>query len=249
MLKKSIITGVSTLFFLGISLNGNAVSFDSTIQKPITGNHLKNEIGLNIVSFINSDYYHMTNDIWLSNSHYFGTLKPTAQMNIGLIYKSDKGKYVQRMIITVVNERFEYLKSGNPRGYYYESEGQSAGFELRYGYEKQFSKKKLQPYGSIDLIAGYRVQKIEGFQSSKYGGRGFFNNEYRMKEFGIAPGLGVKYKFSDRFSISLETNFRISYFHFKEKDSENDIKIYGMFKKPIRMFVDPLRFMTLNYHF
>lgn len=248
MRKKPIIKGIATLIIIGISISGHAVSFDSTIQKQIPDNRLKNEIGLNVVSLMNKDYYDLTNDYWLRSYYFFGTLRPIAQMNLGLIYKSDKEKYVQRMAFLIMNERFEYINS-NLRDYYYESKGQSSGFELRYGYEKLFSKKKFQPYGSIDLIAGYRVQKIEGYEHSGWGGSGFFNSIYRMKEIGLATGLGVKYKFSDRFSISIETNFRISYFHFNEKDSENDIKIYGLFRKPIRMFVDPLRFITLNYHF
>jgi hypothetical protein len=249
MRKKPIITGIATIIIIGTSISGNALSFDSTIQKQIPDKHLKNEIGLNVVSLMNKDYYDLTNDKWLRSYYYFGTLRPIAQMNLGLVYKSDKGKYVQRMALMIINERFEYINR-NLRDYYYESKGQSSGFELRYGHEKLFSKKKLQPYGSIDLIAGYRVQKIEGYEHSGWGGGiGFLNSEYRMKEIGLAPGLGVKYKFSERFSISLETNLRISYFHFKEKDSENDTRIYGMFRKPIRMFVDPLRFITLNYHF
>ncbi len=160
----------------------------------------------------------------------------------GIMYKYHCRKNTFRIGLTYYYSKFVYEDIG--RSYHYREAGENKIGELNVGYERNLVIGTFQPFVAMDLSLLYgKVTGIIGGVGDWY----YWNTEHpydvTIQEVGVVPTFGFKFRPFNRISISAETNIRIAYSDQKDLlDSKQDVS-------EGRIYVNPLRVLSLNYHF
>ena len=123
--------------------------------------------------------------------------------------------------------------------------GQNNIGALRIGYERMLTMTKLQPYLATDLTLTYGQIKGTTIYEGWPGNYKHANDE-RIKEIGISHAIGLRYHLNGKFSIALEAD--IGWAYYNHKDLKNPY-YYSNQRSGFRTYINPLRFLSLNYHF
>ncbi len=128
-----------------------------------------------------------------------------------------------------------------------------------------YGREKVQLYGKFNFYYGYDFGPFYEYRRSGYsalylGNGSVVNTNYtwppsESSKIGltIVPFMGCKYRFSEHFSVSLETGVSIAYFKSKTTGSVFPfIKQFNSITRTnttgIDVRADYIRFLTLNYH-
>lgn len=120
--------------------------------------------------------------------------------------------------------------------------GNGYNHDFRIGIEKTFHVSKLQYFAGVDVV----------FNSGKYNGitEGFgdFQPYYKLpynfatKYYGLSPMVGIKYRFSQLLSASMETGLQIVSY------TTNQSSLYQS-ENGLALMVQPVRSIGINFHF
>ncbi len=127
-------------------------------------------------------------------------------------------------------------------------------------------KERIYYYGRFNLYYGADIFLNVGYTHIKQFISGSFTNnsgylylEIPIKSFsmgtGVVPFFGMKYRVSERFSVSLESGFFLAYTFSRVKWGDKDSNLAGdqdpivYFTHQINHSMLPLRLLTFNYHF
>src|SRR5690606_13434875 len=164
----------------------------------------------------------------------------------GIMFKRQCGKNAVRMSLDYYHSTYE----GTYNGPYYEerSRGKFNQGILRIGYERKLSSTALQPYFATDIALSYsRDQGIlernrSAIVEMPYGS---FDYNYKSISYGIAPAVGLRYNFSERFSVSIESNINIMLF--KELYFADNWTSSTHIGENLEITFNPLRLFSINY--
>ena len=100
-----------------------------------------------------------------------------------------------------INEERDYY-----HGYFTQNYGQTLSGNFRFGYEREFSTKRLIPYLGADLVYIYSESKGYLNDWNDRTSYGYNNRKYLIKEneYAVSMGAGVKLKLSKNFQVSYE---------------------------------------------
>ena len=121
-------------------------------------------------------------------------------------------------------------------------------FNIFYGFD-------IGPYYHYNSNTSTYYGFVNQFYSNGYPTGGTVNNYYGIA---VVPFFGVKYRLTERFSISVESGINIAYDYLNCRLNETDLNTFTnqfesltMVKNEKRFLVNMmyLRFLNLNYHF
>ena len=161
-----------------------------------------------------------------------------------------------------VSEKTKQLDTLNT---YYDSKSYST-----FMIQPMIGLERIKFYGKFNFYYGVDFGPSYSYSNNGYSVIKYYSNNYgssnletESKKYGlsVAPFIGIKYRFSSRFSASLESGFYLSYFLTKEKYNNirygnNNINTSGYILLPIsekttngfNFSMSYLRFLTINYH-
>lgn len=136
------------------------------------------------------------------------------------------------------------------------------------GIEKQFHNKKFVHYIGTDLYTRF-FKSDDDFPNNTTIGDVSLNftqttdRTIRSLNLGLSPFFGIKYYFTNQFSVGIESGFRISYFNTRIQEIRIETEFDPFFNQTITVFkeLDPvisngfkfnflgIRFITLGYSF
>jgi hypothetical protein len=195
------------------------------------------------------------------------------------IYKirNDRGKYIS--VASARNFRFQLNLEGNmplatkitygdtTMASYYKQDPRELTIQLSLGLERVRFYDRFNFYYGIDVgpsysfyDSGYDYYRYLNSTNNQYyyGGR-YWGEQIVEKRIGMSfsPFVGVKYRFAERFSVSLESSFVASVFM---KTKEGYLPIYANGGRPstkvitkiketgIEFYPRYLRLLSINYH-
>jgi hypothetical protein len=194
----------------------------------------KHEIGADLFSWI--------------NVHFGDEVSGEVSYANGLLYKLHLGQNVLRAGCDVFRYRYEegskpeMINGGYP--WYHYAKGKYTITEARIGYERRLCTGRLQPFLGVEFA--YRWVSREG----TYEGVGDFipyrfsgvTNE-KTQQYFLSPLFGLNYRPCERFSISIEARYSFGASRTKDEVSGYTGKWDDL------TFADPLRTVSVNYHF
>jgi hypothetical protein len=215
-----------------------------TQQAPKCPEH---EIGMNLLSWINMDpeaAFEQDGDVRYAN---------------GLLYKLHCRHNVLRAGVDVFREDYTIgtpLGDGNayPTMHVYR-DGKTTDTRFRIGYERRFVLGRIQPFAGVDV--GYRYfREVYDYESNgdfiydPEWGSGEITSEHLF----IAPLIGLCYRPAEHWSFTMETAFTCLFGSTTyERTSRSyifpDEHTFTYRQKEGGMLIDPLRTVSVNYHF
>ncbi len=126
---------------------------------------------------------------------------------------------------------------------YNKNDGNRFRKDLRAGIEKSLYTGKIQVYAAADLLLSRG--NFSGISAGRGDQTAEYHLPYRFKSnaIGVSPGLGIKYRPLKRFSISMEASLSILHYRTYSKDGVYQNESGGS------LLFNPLRVLSLNYHF
>jgi len=216
-----------------LSIGSYAQSVESEISHKKSG---VNQLGLNLfnITKFSKDYdlFYLNNKTkYLMNHHYLN----------GITYKRALNNYSLRLGLDIYMEQWDNEESSTYA--YHRDSGSLKSGELRLGLQRNFHFKNLNLFIASDMVFSY-VRK-EGVNSSA-GDIIWWLMEHpyndHIFEFGFAPAIGFDYKFSKRFSTTLEMNLSMNRsFLYDHRDTDPEAHW--------NLYFNPIRVLALNYHF
>jgi hypothetical protein len=216
---------VSTLFCV-FNAYASYTPVTSANSSPV-----KNEIGVILYSVTN-----IRGDLIVYNKDHL-----SYNFLNGIFYKRIYGEGALRLSLDFFSQG---IAMGNGTGYLVSFSRKAKYGELRIGYETRlFKKYKLQPFiaqdiffvkGKVHEYAGMPGNIVPGYMEWKY--------NFNLNEVGMAISPGVRFQISKGFSISAESGISISYMMYRFHNP-------SIWYQGIRSHFDPLRAVTVHYHF
>lgn len=191
------------------------------------------EFGFNIYSlnnFRHSPLISATDKDYLFDQNFFP----------GLFVKKHFNKNILRMSFDynkrVINDRV------NTSHHAYKNDGEIQQGELRLGYERELGSKKMVPFLCADL--GYSYSEAKGFASVFSDITRYNDQEYFVKtnRYFINAGIGLKYKMSNKLTLTYEGGFVYGTYH--SKDYKNN-PYNPQYTRRFNMF-NPVRTLGLS---
>jgi len=180
------------------------------------------------------------------NLGFFNIFELTSSPELGIGYKRQFNKFAFRFSTTYLYENSEYL--ADKYGYYRWS---AHGYEVttKLGLEKFKNYTKTQIYYGLELQTSYEQNNYEENISSDYD---IWKEE--RKTYGISPSifLGVKFFIIDNISISTELNTSCSFTKTIIKiysDHTNSDRVENAYDNEIKISLQPIGLISLNFHF
>lgn len=158
---------------------------------------MRGEIGLNLLGWVYFDY----------DPVYPRPSNPRSSIVNGIIYRRRIGNNAIRAGLEVFRDQFEASRGVYGISGYYSASGSSVRKELRLGYERKITCKRVNPYVAIDLVARLERVQLEGegigdvawgWEIQKYA------YDVRTLRLGPSVSIGLSWRFSGRFSFSAE---------------------------------------------
>jgi hypothetical protein len=158
----------------------------------------------------------------------------------GFTYKRHFNNYSLRAAYTYSHHTYKFAIDNAMN--FNKNDGYAYNHDLRIGIEKTFNVSDLQYFAGVDLV--YNSGIYNGISEGFGDFQPYYKLPYRFKTtyIGLAPIVGAKYRFSNRWSISLETGLQMV--HYQTQATEAYDKENG-----IALMVQPIRSLGLNYHF
>ena len=196
------------------------------------GKILRNEIGLNIFN-INEAMFNFTSN------------KPEYEQNFtnGLMFKHHLNDFSLRAGFDLVRHEYTY-QAGTPQSSSYNlNDGKSRFGNFRLGIEKTLSNSKVQPYVAVDVLLSYGLNMgtSEGFGDFLPYYKQYY--EFNTRVVGFSPAVGLKYRPFKHFSISAEASLSVTHYSVHRVAGG-----YGD-ARGSDVLVNPLRLLSINYHF
>ncbi|MGZ5243185.1 MAG: hypothetical protein ACXWDO_04780 [Bacteroidia bacterium] len=198
----------------------------------------KNEIGTNLLSYHVSGFSDRWNNI--GNSGH-----PIFDVFTGISYKRFIKQHIIRSSFT-----YRSLSGTNkvpPPPYGFEGDYKESIFKL--GYEKELNHRKFAPYISLDFAFYYfdfqGFYKVDGMDQIHY-------YEVDGCGIGVTPGFGLKYKFTEKFSVQAESCLDLAYFINDEVIRRPANPFYPLENFKTHEFIprfNPLQKLSLNVKF
>jgi hypothetical protein len=190
---------------------------------------LRNEIGLNafnlheeLINFYSENIQYVT--------------APLA----GFTYKHHYNNYSLRAAYTYSQHSYHFEIDDAMN--FNRNDGYAYNHDIRLGIEKTFNVSELQYFAGVDLVYNTGIYNgiSEGFGDFKP----YYKLPYRFKTtyLGLASVVGAKYRFNQRWSLSMETGLQMV--HYQTQETAAYAKEKGM-----ALMVQPVRNFGLNYHF
>ncbi|MBP6642320.1 MAG: hypothetical protein KBA60_05200 [Flavobacteriales bacterium] len=195
----------------------------------------KQEIGLNAVSWINADV---------------GIKGPKGgnwSYGNGLLYKAHCDKGALRAGLDVFHTNYEVgskVNATNEAVPEFYKAGKVTTIEARLGVERTLCSSRLQPFIGVDM--SYRNSRNSG-EYRNYGGplaeptSGDINTATR--QFLLSPLFGMRFRASEKFSIAAEASYSVGI----SNTRDNVAATNG--EPEFVHFANPLRTLSVNYHF
>jgi hypothetical protein len=126
---------------------------------------------------------------------------------------------------------------------------------LGVGLEKQKRSKRFVHYYGADLVGEY-YKNDDDYSNGTIAGvvvNATITTDRKLviSRIGVNPFLGIKYYFSPRLSVGVETGFQLAYFNAKieEYDTKEKVFLEPVISKGIITRFNNLRFLTVGYAF
>ncbi len=119
---------------------------------------------------------------------------------------------------------------------------------LSLGCEKNYSLKRFDFYYALDVayywgfICGSALQGF-GNPDNSYASNIYYSYNYRFNEFGVAPTLGLRFRFWKICALSTEINWNFLYY--KAKDTKGFYPTYSQFK----VYSNPVSIFAFSMYF
>ncbi len=195
-------------------------------QQPV----LRHEIGINLFSVTDLDIP-MAVNYFRKPDHY---VKSAYHAVPGIFYKYHMGKNVLRASLDY-DQQVTFIESGAEDLMYYrkvDAIHRTGG--LRLGYERELGSKRFVPFVAGDVAFAYsNYQGKETWRGCFGGGENVPFTEHTY-EAGISAGGGVKYKATNRLSVTLETTAQVFVRHYSRDDSPYAYTNIGFRYNPVR---------------
>ena len=214
------------IIFIGFSLTSASQKCQCPTFKD-KGNYTANEIGINIFN------------LPINRSPYLKDRLNKMNFVNGVLYKRHFNKNAIRLGFNYFYSKFD-IDNGH-----YKYEGKGKHGELKLGYERILTSRKLQVYFATDIIFGNGNSK--GVSQS----RGvIFSNpipyNIHSKKLSFGPSIGLKYPIINKFSLNLETN--INWAFYKNNNLlDPDNSFNNRWFNTLRF--NPIQMISLNYNF
>lgn len=190
----------------------------------------RHEIGINLFSVTDLDIP-MAVNYFRKPDHYVESACHAAS---GIFYKYHMGKNVLRASLDY-DQQVTFIESGAEDLMYYrkvDAIRRTGG--LRLGYERELGSKRFVPFVAGDLAFAYsNYQGKETWWGCFGGGENVPFTEHTL-EAGISAGGGVKYKATNRLSITLETTAQVFVRHHSRDNSPYAYTDIGFRYNPMR---------------
>lgn len=216
-------------------LSATSVCAQDALACPSLGSDPKgrshNEVGLNVLGLIYFNY-----DRVYPNPGY----SRLSVLN-GVSFKRRTGRNAYRMIAEVFRDEFEKRHGEISKPLYFAVTGSGVRTEARVGFERQFASGKFRPYGAIDLFGTYERLRLtgEGWGDPAWQpGPEPYAYDVSSTRYGVSASIGLSWKLSKHFSCSAENSWA---FVLIEHGS-------APYWYRSRVYVDPLRSFSFNYH-
>ena len=217
---------------------------DDSQKEPCSVEH---ELGVNVVSWLNASLetaFDGSGDI-----HYVN----------GLLYKLHCGRNAWRAGLDVFRESYVIGTSMGEGGDYASThtyrEGCSSDARVRLGYQRSFGTCDLKPFAGVDV--GFRYVKEQ--YDFEFNGDFIYNPTWgsgsiTTEALFIAPLFGLNYRPTAHWSFTVEAAFSWSKGRSEKERTERSYMspeehTYSYSQEVKGALVDPLRTVSLNYHF
>ncbi len=235
----------------------NSAIAQKTDSLKFNNRKFKHEIGIDFRGIFNNNYYYLAN----SANHFYDGL----DRGYSFIWKvrNDRGKLIS--VSYIKNWRFQFRTSSitntdrvqrfesNGTTFEYKENGISSLYvQPSFGFERVNFFDRFNFYYGADF--GFLVYRVRGATNYGFEVNGnYFSFTTNSMSYGPdATGfVGMKYRFSERFSIAVETGFGI-YFHLvrsKLYDNQAEKIVSKTAYENFGHSFYPLRLLTFNYHF
>lgn len=214
---------MKTTFIIFFSLPLIAFGQTSQLDNQPTKEKLNYEFGFNLYSLTGLHKNSINNKInYKLDNHFFS----------GLFLKY----YLKQNIIRLSIDYYQNLINEEWKSdpWYSTTKGEYRAGEIKIGYERQLSKKKLVPFIHTDFC--YNYSQSNGL-STVYGDIVWFTDKpflIKKNEFSLSAGLGLKYYVSKNIILTYEFNAQSGYEYIRE-DGSSYRNYLSMFN-PIRQF-------------
>ena len=190
---------------------------------------LRHEIGLNALN---------VNEVMM-NFYNPGTVYATNYAN-GFMYKYHADKWSLRAGFDYLEHSYQYQASSS-KGFD-NNKGKFFSKDFRLGAENTVSSTAVQIFVGADLV--YSTARYSGISIGQWDSAAPYHIAYgiNVQSFGAAPALGIKYRPAKHISITAETG--ISVLRYKSSETPGFPS-----ESNVAVLFNPLRVLSLNYHF
>jgi len=234
-----------------------SVLAQNTDSLKLNNRKYKHEIGIDFRGIFNTNYYYILNG---SNRLYDGL-----DRGYSFIWKvrNDRGKLISvsyiknrriqlRTSSTINTDRVQRFESNGISFEYKENGVSSLFFQPSFGFERvNFFNRFNFYYGADFGVSLYRVRGAYNYGLEINGNNFSFTTNTNSYGPDATAFVGMKYRFSDRFSIAVESGFGI-YFRIigsKLYDNKAEKTVSKTVYENFGHTFYPLRLLTFNYHF
>jgi len=215
-----------TLFFLLLVFAISAQ--ENNVPDTSKSHELKNEIGINLFNVNN-----LSNCINGTVNYNFAY----SYLN-GIMYK----RYFNKNVLRIGFDYFHY----DIRGDFFllsniisVRSGRYDIGKLKLGYERKLTETREQLFTAIDLNMAYGKGKNFKYNYMYNSPIGNEEENIKIAEVGIEPAIGVNFRFSRRFSLTIETSIRLYYAYIKGDIGQHSALLFTF---------NPVRLFSFNFH-
>jgi hypothetical protein len=220
------------------------LTFNAQPLETATDGGPRHELGMNLFSITNvyPGKFPLSN-ITSSGSYY----KTGYNVFPGIYYRFYSGKNALRISFDYSQKAYsdmERVTIDEYMSYDYSYAGIKINHDLKFGYQRSFGMKRVQPFIFSDLVFNY--DKFTGVQNNYWLSSGFSpipvssSSAFYIEQylFGIAPGGGVRIKVSKNIVLTYELSAIFSYSrrHETVRDSKSWTSEIEWRFNPIKMF-------------
>jgi len=195
----------------------------------------KQEIGLNAVSWINADV------------GFKGPKGGSWSYGNGLLYKAHCDKGALRAGLDLFHTNYKVgskVNASNEAVPEFYKAGKVRTVEARLGVERTLCSSRLQPFVGVDMA--YRNSRNIGEYSNYTGPLAVPTSEAintATRQFLLSPLFGMRFRATDRFSVAAEASYSVGV-----SNTRDNVKATNGQAEFVH-FANPLRTLSVNYHF
>lgn len=161
----------------------------------------------------------------------------------GIQAKYHLDKFSLRLSADILNGSYQTKREINGSPFYYNHSGENKGWEVRAGAEKSLFAGPLRIFFGSDLFfqSAFNSGISEGYGDLT--GPFQYSYEFSSTAGGLAPFIGVNWRFHKRFSLSAECAANLLYYR-----TSGSIGPYRD-ESGSTLLIHPLRLLSVSYHF